>query len=100
MPERIARTDPFQNITDTTGSEPFKFVKEQWVPGNKVVYVKNTDYVPPKEAPSWAAGGKVVKVEDIDPLGSMGVIRFNHMHPPFNNVKMLQALLYAVNQPD
>lgn len=145
MPERIAKTDPFQNITDTTGSGPFKFVKEQWVPGNKVVYVKNTDYVPRKEAPSWSSGGKIVKVdrvewiyipdsataaaalnageadwweqlppdlipilkrnkdvkvENIDPLGSMGVIRFNHMHPPFNNVKMRQALLYAVNQPD
>ena len=127
MPERIAKTDPFQNITDTTGSGPFKFVKEQWVPGNKVVYVKNTDYVPRKEAPSWAAGGKVVKVdrvewiyipdaataaaalnageadwweqlppdlipvlkrnkdikvENIDPLGSMGLIRFNQLHPP------------------
>ena len=145
MPERIAKTDPFQNITDATGSGPFKFVKEQWVPGSKVVYVKNTDYVPRKEAPSWAAGGKVVKVdrvewiyipdsataaaalnageadwweqmppdlipllkknkdikvENIDPLGSMGVIRFNFLHAPFNNPKMREALLYAVNQPD
>ena len=145
MPERIATTDPFKNITDTTGSGPFKFVKEEWVPGNKVVYVKNTDYVPRKEAPSWAAGAKVVKVdrvewiyipdsataaaalnageadwweqlppdlipilkrnkevkvENIDPLGSMGMIRFNHLHPPFNNEKMRQAILYAVNQED
>src|SRR5262249_16169758 len=61
MPERIAKTDAFQNITDATGSGPFKFVKEEWVPGNKVVYVKNTDYLPRKEAPSWAAGGKVVR---------------------------------------
>ncbi len=145
MPERIASTDPFKNITDTTGSGPFKFVKEEWVPGNKVVYVKNTDYVPRKEAPSWASGGKVVKVdrvewiyipdsataaaalnageadwweqlppdlipilkrnkdvkvENIDPLGSMGMIRFNQLFPPFDNPKMRQALLYAVNQED
>jgi len=66
MPERIAKTDAFQNITDATGSGPFKFVKEEWVPGNKVVYVKNTDYVPRKEAPSWAAGGKVVKVDRVE----------------------------------
>ena len=50
MPERIAKTDPFKNIEDATGSGPFKFVKAEWVPGNKVVYVKNTDYVPRKEA--------------------------------------------------
>ena len=145
MPERIAKTDPFKNIDDTTGSGPFKFVKAEWVPGNKVVYVKNTDYVPRKEPPSWASGGKVVKVDrvewiyipdsataaaalsageadwwenlpadlipllsrnknitvkNIDPMGSMGMIRFNFLHPPFNNVKMRQALLYAINQPD
>ena len=120
-------------------------VKEEWVPGNKVVYVKNTDYVPRKEPPSWAAGGKVVKVdrvewlyipdsataaaalnagevdwweqlppdlipvlaknkdvkiENIDPLGSMGMIRFNFLQPPFNNPKLRQALLYVVNQQD
>src|SRR3954466_11071530 len=145
MPERIAKTDAFKNIDDATGSGPFKFVKAEWVPGSKVVYVKNTDYVPRKEAPSWASGGKVVKVdrvewiyipdsataaaalsageadmweqmppdlipllaknkdvkvENIDPLGSMGVLRFNHLHPPFNNVKMRQAVLYIINQPD
>ena len=66
MPERIAKTDAFTAITDATGSGPFKFVKEQWVPGNKVVYVKNTDYVPRKEAPSWGAGGKVVKVDRVE----------------------------------
>jgi peptide/nickel transport system substrate-binding protein len=66
MPERVAKTDAFQNITDTIGSGPFKFVKEEWVPGNKVVYAKNTDYVPRKEPPSWASGGKVVKVDRVE----------------------------------
>ena len=145
MPERIARTDASTNISDATGSGPFRFVKEEWVPGSKVVYVKNTDYVPRKEPPSWAAGGKVVKVdrvewiyipdsataaaalnageadwweqmppdlipvlaknkavkvENIDPLGSMGLLRFNFLHPPFNNLKMRQAVLYALDQKD
>src|SRR6185312_6174648 len=145
MPERIAKTDAFKNIDDPTGSGPFKMVKSEWVPGNKVVYVKNTDYVPRKEPPSWAAGGKVVKVDrvewiyipdsataaaamnageadiweqmppdlipllsrnkditvkNIDPLGSMGMIRFNFLYPPFNNEKMRQALMWVVNQQD
>jgi peptide/nickel transport system substrate-binding protein len=145
MPERIAKTDAFQQIPEPIGSGPFRMVKEEWVPGNKVVYAKFTDYVPRKEAPSWAAGGKVVKVdrvewryipdsataaaalnsgevdwwqqlppdlipvlsrnkdvkiENTDPLGSMGMIRFNHLQPPFNNPKMRQALLYVVSQQD
>jgi peptide/nickel transport system substrate-binding protein len=32
----------------------------------KAVYEKNTDYVPRKEAPSWTAGGKVVKVDRVE----------------------------------
>ena len=60
MPKRFAETDPFEQVTDMIGSGPFKFSKEEWVPGSKVVYLKNEDYVPRKEPPSFAAGGKVV----------------------------------------
>jgi peptide/nickel transport system substrate-binding protein len=145
MPERIAKTDAGTQIADATGSGPFKFVKEEWVPGNKAIYVKNPDYVPRSEPPSWAAGGKVVKVDrvewlyipdgataanaigagevdwwqqlppdlvpllaknkdvvvaNVDPLGSLGVMRFNQLQPPFDNPKLRQALLYAVDQQD
>lgn len=145
MPERVAQTDANAQITDATGSGPFKFVKEEWVPGNKAVYVKNPDYVPRAEPPSWAAGGKTVKVDrvewlyipdaataanalgagevdwwqqlppdlvpllaknkdvvvkNVDPLGSIGVMRFNHLQPPFNNPKLREALLHAVDQKD
>ena len=33
-----------------------------------------------------------------DPIGMTGWVRPNHLHPPFNNKKARQALLYAVNQ--
>ena len=66
MPERIANTDPFTQITDAVGSGPYKFVKEEFQPGHIVVYVKNTDYMPRKEPPSWASGGKIVKVDRIE----------------------------------
>jgi peptide/nickel transport system substrate-binding protein len=33
-------------------------------------------------------------------MGSLGIIRFNFLHPPFSNEKMRQALLYVVNQQD
>jgi peptide/nickel transport system substrate-binding protein len=66
MPERLAQTDAFTQIKEAIGSGPFKFVKEEWQPGHKVVYVKNAGYMPRPEPPSWAAGGKVVKVERIE----------------------------------
>jgi peptide/nickel transport system substrate-binding protein len=144
MPERLAKTDPFKQVTEMVGSGPFKFVKEEFQPGNKVVYVKNTDYVPRSEPANWASGGKVVKVDrvewlvvpdhataaaslnsgevdwwenppldlvslfsgpdlvvvDADPLGSPQTLRFNQLWPPFDNVKMRQALLAVANQAD
>ena len=33
-------------------------------------------------------------------LGSQIIMRFNHLHPPFNNVKARQAAMYAVAQED
>lgn len=66
MPERVAQTDAFTQISENVGSGPFKFVKEEWVPGNKVVYVRNPDYIPRPEPASLAAGGKVAKVDRIE----------------------------------
>jgi peptide/nickel transport system substrate-binding protein len=43
---------------------------------------------------------KDVVVANVDPLGSIGVARFNQLQPPFNNVKMRQALLSVIDQED
>ncbi len=56
MPERLANTDPFQQVTEMVGSGPFKFVKDEFQPGHQVVYVKNTDYVPRQEPPELGLG--------------------------------------------
>jgi peptide/nickel transport system substrate-binding protein len=44
MPARIAATSPDEQIKEIVGSGPFKFVKEEWQPGNQAVYVHNPDY--------------------------------------------------------
>src|SRR5690242_8896377 len=66
MPKRLAETPVTQQIPEQIGSGPFKFVQAEFQPGVKAVYVKNTDYVPRKEPPSWTAGGKVVKVDRVE----------------------------------
>jgi peptide/nickel transport system substrate-binding protein len=145
MPDRMAKTDPYQQITDTIGSGPFKFVREEFEPGHQAVYVKNNDYVPRSEPPDWASGGKIAKLDriewlvvaepataaaalgngevdwwenptpdlarslagnpdlsvvDVDPLGSMGLLRFNQLVPPFDNVKMRRAVMAVVDQTE
>ena len=38
MPERIARAEANTQITETIGSGPFIFVRDEWRPGDRVVY--------------------------------------------------------------
>ena len=66
MPKRIAETDPFTAIQDPIGSGPFIFKKDEWIPGEQVVYVKNENYVPRTEPTSLAAGSKEPKLERIE----------------------------------
>ena len=146
MRAQDAATDPQQQVKEAIGSGPFKFAKDQWVPGSKAVYLKNTDYVPrpSSEKAESFAGSKFAGVDRIElvwisdpqtamsalingevdfyenpnidfypilekakgvklmPTGSLdsthGMIRLNHLHPPFNNVKARQAMYYLINQ--
>jgi len=143
MREKEASIDPATPVTETIGSGPFRFVREEWQPGAKVVYAKNPDDVPRSEPPSGFAGGKVVKIDrveyrlipdaasayaalskgEVDLLdqpsldlvptiannpdirisslftaGAYGLLRPNHLLPPFNNVKARQALALMVDQ--
>src|SRR5262245_3194182 len=66
MPKRVAETDPNTQISETIGSGPFMFNKDEWKPGDKAVFVKNPQYKPRSEAPSGMAGGKVVKVDRVE----------------------------------
>ncbi|WP_428539708.1 ABC transporter substrate-binding protein [Rhodopila sp.] len=145
MPERLAKTDAFTQISEYVGSGPFKFLKDEWVSGASAAYAKNEKYQPRQEPPSYWSGGKVVNfdrvewkimpdpataaealqsgevdwwenplfdllpmlktapgvtLEVLDPLGALGVIGVNHTQPPFDNPKLLQAILVAVNQQD
>jgi len=143
MPKRVADGDPNTQITEATGSGPFIFKKDEWKPGEKAVYVKNSKYKPRAEPASALSGGKVVKVDrvewitipdqqtqvnallngeidlietvphDLLPLlqkdksikvmvvnkaGRQYEMRFNVLHKPFDNAKVREAALYALDQ--
>ena len=145
MPERVAQTDAFTQITDFTGSGPYRFIKDEWAPGALAAYARFEGYVPRQEAPSFVSGGKIVnfdrvewkiipdsatcaaamqagevdwwqspivdllpqlrrsrgvKVETVDRVGNVEVIRFNHLHPPFDNQKLRQAVMMVVDQKE
>lgn len=66
MPKRVADTPADKQIDDYTGSGPYIFKKDEFRSGDKVVYLKNTHYVPRSEAPSGLAGGKRVYVDRVE----------------------------------
>ena len=66
MPERIARTDPFQQIQDPIGSGPFRWRREEFVAGSRMVYERNAAYVSRSEAPDWNGGGKPVHMDRVE----------------------------------
>jgi peptide/nickel transport system substrate-binding protein len=147
MPERIAKTDANSQIPEVVGSGPFKFLASERIPGARIVFERNADYVPRPGGgmDSFTAGPKVAHfdrvtwtimpdpatamaaltnneidwwenptidlipalkrnrnlvLENKDPAGSIGCLRFNHLMPPFDNPKMRQAIQIGMSQRD
>ncbi len=146
MPERLAVTDPYKQVTEMVGSGPFRYKADERVPGSRVVYERNTKYVPRSGgAPDGTAGPKVahfdriewlimpdaatvaaamqqgeidwwltpdadllvllkqqrrLKVETVNPTGTIATLRFNHLNPPFDNAALRRAVLGAVEQSE
>jgi peptide/nickel transport system substrate-binding protein len=66
MPERIAATDPYKQITEYVGSGPMRFKKAEWVPGARAVFEKFDAYVPRAEKANWLSGGKRIHFDRIE----------------------------------
>jgi peptide/nickel transport system substrate-binding protein len=66
MPERIARTDAFTQIRDTIGSGPFRFLPNEWNPGQRAAWTRNDAYVPRQEPPDGLAGGRIPRIERVE----------------------------------
>ena len=94
----------------------------QYFAGGKVVHVDRVEWITQPDPGTAAAalqtgevdwvelplidllpklkGSPGVEVATFDPLGWLGVLAFNHLNPPFDNPKLLRALLPAVDQKE
>ena len=67
MPERLASTDPYKQVTEMVGSGPFRYKADERVPGSLVVYERFAGYVPRAEGtPSGTAGPKVAHFDRVE----------------------------------
>ena len=90
--------------------------------GGKVVKVDRVEFVwlpDPQTAQAALVAGEIDYLENPQPdflpmlesdpnikldvhpaMGTMGLVQLNHLHPPFNNVKARQAMLYIISNAD
>lgn len=67
MPERLALTEATVQVTEMTGSGPYRFVAGERVPGSRLVYEKFADYVPRQSGQTSAlAGPKVAHFDRVE----------------------------------
>jgi peptide/nickel transport system substrate-binding protein len=66
VPERLAATDPYKQLTEIVGCGPFRFVADEYVSGSRAVFAKFDKYTPRQEPASYAAGGHHVKLERVE----------------------------------
>ena len=67
MPERLANTDPFKQVTEMVGSGPFRFVADERVVGSRAVYQRFEQYRPRDTGtPSCTAGPKIAYFDRVE----------------------------------
>jgi peptide/nickel transport system substrate-binding protein len=66
MPERVALTDPFKQITEVIGSGPFRWLPDEHVLASHAGFARFDRYVPRDEPPSYMAGGHRVELDRVE----------------------------------
>ena len=67
MPQRLAETDPFKQVTEMVGSGPFRFVAAERVAGSLAVYERFAGYVPrPDGVADFTAGPKIARYDRME----------------------------------
>ncbi len=67
MPERLASTDPFKQVTEVVGSGPFRYLASERVVGSRAVYARFDGYRPRQGGtPSCTAGPKIAYFDRVE----------------------------------
>ncbi len=66
FPERLAATDAFKQITDPTGSGPYRFLRDEWNPGSRAVWARFDGYKPAPGPVDGIAGGRIPNLDRIE----------------------------------
>jgi peptide/nickel transport system substrate-binding protein len=100
----VPRAEP---ASGTTGGKIAKVDRVEWInmpdqqasifalQNGEVDFIENTpvDLIPDLKS-------KGIQLPVTNKLGHQGMLRMNHLHPPFNDARARRALLYLIDQPN
>ena len=66
VPERLAATDPFKQLTEIVGCGPFRFLPDEFVSGSHAAFARFDKYTPRQEPASYTAGGHQVELDRVE----------------------------------
>ncbi|MES2711535.1 MAG: ABC transporter substrate-binding protein [Pseudomonadota bacterium] len=67
MPERLANTDAFTQVTEMVGSGPYRFVADERIAGARLAYARFAGYVPRADGtPDQMAGPRIANLERLE----------------------------------
>ena len=67
MPERLANTDPFKQVTEMVGSGPYRFKPDERVQGAFFAYERFQNYLPrPTGETEWISGPKIAHFDRVE----------------------------------
>ena len=101
----VPRKEPASNMAGSKMAQVDR-VELVWIPdpntAANALMAGEIDYIwtPSLDLIPKLKAAKGVKVEVHDPTGLQTVLRLNHQQPPFDNVKVRQAVLWATNMED
>lgn len=104
-PDYRPRAEPADGLA---GGKVAKVDRIDWIampdPATAAAALTNgeIDYweLPPADFMPVLQRNNAVRLTPINPVGSMIWLRMNHTQPPFNDARVRQALLHAINQRD
>ena len=104
MPERLANTDPFKQVTEMVGSGPYRFNAKERVSGSLYVYERFDQYKPLASGESsFTSGPKIVHFDRVewhvtpDPSTAAGALQSGEMDWWENPTADLLPLLKRVH---
>jgi len=102
-PDYVPREEPNDFLA---GGKPVRFDRVEWRtmpdPATAAAALQNNEVdwldQPLADLIPVLRRNRDIAVELINTAGALGVLRFNHLNPPFDNVKARRALLPAIDQ--